>query len=169
MYEATLTGASKELRATVQAVGDMLDMGKTITATTLSARLSVNRGTASRRVTAAIKRGWIVNRETKKGQPWDLQMGEPLPETQGLPSPEVIRKCCAGVAECCAEDATPQLPIIVDKNSECCTVAGHTDGSFSSPNNECLTAWDKAIGQVVKVVVQSLDLDDSQDIKEFSV
>ena len=57
MYEATLTGASKELRATVQVVGEMLDKGETITATTLANRLEINRSTASRRVTAATKRG----------------------------------------------------------------------------------------------------------------
>ena len=99
MYEATLTGASKELRATVQVVGEMLDKGETITATTLANRLGINRSTASRRVNAAIKRGWIVNKETKKGQPWDLQLGEPLPETQGLPNPEMLRTCCS-VATC---------------------------------------------------------------------
>jgi hypothetical protein len=134
MYEATLTGASTELRATVQAVEEMMDMGKSITATTLSARLGVNRGTASRRVNAAIKRGWIVNRETKRGQPWDLQSGEPLPETQGLPTPEMLKACCT-VAPCCdgaSEGATPQSAEIINEPSECCTVAGDTDGSFSS-------------------------------------
>ena len=70
-----MTGATKELRATVQVVGEMLEKGESITATSLSARLGVNRGTASRRVNAAINRDWIVNRETKKGQPWDSNSG----------------------------------------------------------------------------------------------
>lgn len=135
MYEATLTGASKEIRATVQAVEEMLDRDESVTATTLATRLGVNRSTASRRVNTAIKRGWIVNRETKRGQPWDLQLGEPLPETQGLPSPEMLKACCT-VAPCCegaSEGATPQPEKTIDDKAECCTVAGDTDGSFSSP------------------------------------
>lgn len=133
MYEATLTGATKELRATVEAVGDMLDLEKSITATTLAARLGVNRGTASRRVRAAINRGWIVNRETKKGQHWDLQIGEPLPETQGLPTPDKLRACCtvAPATGGATEDATPQDTEIINDGSGCCTVAGDTGDSIS--------------------------------------
>ncbi|MEW6659173.1 MAG: winged helix-turn-helix domain-containing protein [Thermodesulfobacteriota bacterium] len=136
MYEATLTGVTKELQATVQAVGEMLDAGMSITATTLAARLGINRGTASRRVNAAIKRGWIVNRETKKGQPWDLAIGEPLPETQGLPDPEMLRACC-GVALAtggATEGATVQHGETIEDNGKCCTVAVSTDG-FSSPSS----------------------------------
>lgn len=132
MYEGTLTGASKEQRATVQVVGEMLDKGEKITATTLSARLGVDRGTASRRVTKAIKRGWIVNRETKKGQPWDLQLGEPLPETQGLPEPEMLRACCTttGATEGAVGDATSHRNEIIDEFANCCTVAGATDDCY---------------------------------------
>ena len=136
MYEAALTGASKEVRATVEAVEDMLDLGISITATSLAARLGVNRGTASRRVNAAIKRGWIVNKETKKGQPWDLQLGEPLPDPEGLPTPEKLRACC-GVAHGEASDsegATPQPIETINDLSECCTVAGDTDDSNPSPS-----------------------------------
>lgn len=138
MYEATLTGATKEMRATIQAVGEMLEKGESITATSLAARLVVNRGTASRRVNAAIRRGWIINRETKKGQPWDLQLGEPLPETQGLPDPERLRAYCtvASAAEAPIEGATTQSAEIINDDSGCCTVAADTDGSFSSTFDE---------------------------------
>jgi hypothetical protein len=137
MYEATLTGATKEIRATVQTVEEMLNernskSWESITATTLAARLGVNRSTASRRVNAAIKRGWIVNRETKKGQPWDLQIGEPMPETQGLPLPEALKACCAvaPVATGVSGDATPQPNEIIEDNDNCCTVSPLT-GSFT--------------------------------------
>lgn len=138
MYESTLTGATKEIRTTVQVVGEMLDRGESITATTLAAQLGVNRGTASRRVNAAIRRGWIINRETKKGQPWDLQLGEPLPKTQGLPDPETLKVCCgvAPATETATEGATPQSVEIINDDSGCCTVAGDTDDSFSSPVGE---------------------------------
>jgi hypothetical protein len=136
MYETTITGASKELRVMVQTVGEMLEKGEPITATTLSARLGINRGTASRRVTAAINRGWMVNRETKKGHPWDLQLGEPLPEAEGLPDPETIKKCWAGAADYCAKGTTHQPNKIIDENTDCCTVAGDTDGFFPHAHND---------------------------------
>ncbi len=136
MYEATLTGASEELRATVQKVGEMLDGGESITATTLATRLKINRGTASRRVNAAIKRGWVVNRETKKGQPWDLKLGEPVPDAEGLPDPETIRKCCAEAANFCVEGATPQPDKNIDENSDCCIVAEDTDGFYPHEEND---------------------------------
>jgi len=168
MYEATLTGATKELRATVQAVAEMLDRSERITATTLAARLDVDRTTAYRRVNTAINRGWIVNRETKKGQPWDLKLGEPLPETQGLPAPEMLKACCT-VAPCCegaSEGATPQSVGIINDISECCTVARDTDGYFSSPIDGRLAAWDGAIGQAVAEAVLIFAPDEEQDIRE---
>jgi hypothetical protein len=135
MYEATITGASKELRATVQMVKEMLEREESITATTLATSLNINRGTASRRVNAAIKRGWIINKETKKGQPWDLKLGEPMPDKEGLPDPETIRKCCAEAADLCAESATLQHNKNIDENSGCCTVAEDTDGFYPHAEN----------------------------------
>jgi hypothetical protein len=147
LYEGTLTGASKELRATVQAVEIMLARRERITATTLAARLCINRSTASRRVKAAIMRGWIINRETKKGQPWDLQIGEPLPENQGLPTPETIKAGCNVASNCdrVFTDAIPQYIEIMDNNPKYCTVAGETGDSFSSP------------------------IDDTEDLKEMTI
>lgn len=136
LYEVTLTGASTELRATVQAVGEMLNTGESITATSLSTRLGVDRSTASRRVNAAIKRGWIVNRETKKGQPWELQLGEPLPESQGLPDPETLKRCCIGIEDFSTKGSTHQPTKIIDDISDCCTVAEDTDGFSLHTDND---------------------------------
>jgi hypothetical protein len=129
MYEATLTGASKELRETVQTIEEMLKLEQSITATTLAHKLNVHRGTASRLVTAAIKRGWLINKETKKGQPWDLHIGEPLPEQEGLPTPDEVREAwerrcgVAAATGAATEGATLQH---IEKNTDiehCCTVA----------------------------------------------
>jgi hypothetical protein len=126
MFETSLTGASKELRETVLAAGEMLDKGEPITATTLAARLGINRGTAFRRVRAAIGRGWLINRETKKGQPWNLAMGEPLPAREGLPTPEELLQ----PPNFDAEGATPQPSEIIEDADECCGVAGATDSFY---------------------------------------
>jgi hypothetical protein len=141
-YEATLTGASKELRGTVQAVGEMLELGQDITATTLASKLKINRGTASRRVNAAIKRGWLINKETKKGQPWDLHIGEPLPEHEGLPTPDGVsdaweKRCGVAPAPAAATEIATQQPFeIIDDDEGCCTVAGDTGELFPSHEDD---------------------------------
>lgn len=123
MFEATLTGATKELRATVQAVEEMLRAGQAITATSLAARLGINRGTASRRVAAAIRRNWLINRETRRGQPWDLALGEPLPDQEGLPTPDEVLHHQNFRA---TQGATPYSIDITKDTGECCTVARFT-------------------------------------------
>ena len=45
---------------------------------------------ASRRVGAALRGGWLANAETRKGHPYQLSIGEPLPAESGLPAPETI-------------------------------------------------------------------------------
>jgi hypothetical protein len=124
MYEATLTGATKEMRETVQAIEEMLSREQNVTATSLAARLGINRGTASRRVRTAIGRDWLVNRETKKGQPWDLELGEPMPEQEGLPAPEELLHHPNFEA---TPHATPQPIDIFSDADKCCSVAGATD------------------------------------------
>lgn len=136
MYEATLTGASKELRETVKTIGEMLDRGEQVTATTLATWLGISRGTASRRVNAAIRHGWLINRETKKGHPWDLQLGEPLPDQGSLPAPDEVldaweRSCTvARLTKDATESATVEQIDILTETEQCCTVAGDTEGLF---------------------------------------
>jgi hypothetical protein len=105
MYEATLTGATAATRETVGVVIKLLSEGATPTATVLAEKLEVNRGTVSRRINTAIRNGWIVNAENRKGYPWKLEVGEPMPEQEGLPTPDEIRA----------------------EMEKCCTVAGSTD------------------------------------------
>uniref|UniRef100_A0A7V4G940 MarR family transcriptional regulator n=1 Tax=Desulfobacca acetoxidans TaxID=60893 RepID=A0A7V4G940_9BACT len=136
MYEATLTGASKELRETVKTIGEMLDKGELITATTLAARLNIDRSTASRRVNAAIKRGWVVNKETKRGHPWDLHTGEPLPDQGGLPAPDEVQKTWERLGSVArknkgeTESATPEPIDILTEKELCCTDGGDTERVF---------------------------------------
>jgi hypothetical protein len=70
-------------------------------------RLGLDKSSVSRRVAAAIKSGFLVNSEERKGRPACLELGEALPdECEVLPRPEALRqpwRCCGG----CAGDATP--------------------------------------------------------------
>jgi hypothetical protein len=40
---------------------------------------------ALRRSKKAMKEGWIINRELRKGYPADFAIGEPMPDVEGLP------------------------------------------------------------------------------------
>lgn len=137
MYETTSTGASSELRDTVKAIMDMLAQGKSPTATSLANRLGIDRSTASRRVKTAIKHGWVVNKETKKGYPWDLEIGEPLPEKEGLPHPEQLTAVfCGGVSDCCTDNTTPEPIEKITVADGCCRVAEVTDDASPSSLKE---------------------------------
>lgn len=54
--------------------------------------LHLDKSSASRRVNAAIKGGYLVNSEERKGRPACLELGEPLPEEREvLPSPVALQ------------------------------------------------------------------------------
>ena len=54
-------------------------------------KLRLDRSAASRRVRKAISRGYLQNLEDKKGKPYRLVLGDPLPEDQQiLPPPETL-------------------------------------------------------------------------------
>ncbi len=82
------TGATSEVRALVETV-EMLDAtrgdGERITNTTLANHLGTGVKQATRRAKRAIKLGWLINREQRKSYPADYALGEPMPETEGLP------------------------------------------------------------------------------------
>ncbi len=64
--------------------------------------LKLHRSTVKRRVDEALKAGYLVNHETRRGRPARLSIGEPLPEdVEVLPRPEML-----------------------DDSEGCCTVAG---------------------------------------------
>jgi hypothetical protein len=86
MYENSTTGASQKLRDLVLAVSE----GHT-TVTSLASKLGISRMSASRRVGSAIRNGWIINTESRKGYPAKLEPGEPLPERDGLPNPDILK------------------------------------------------------------------------------
>ena len=88
MYIDSSTGAKGEIRKLVEAVraldairGD----GERITNTTLEKYLGVGVKQVTRRAMRAIKQSWLVNREQRKSHPADYTLGEPMPETGGLP------------------------------------------------------------------------------------
>jgi hypothetical protein len=57
--------------------------------------LHLNRSSVSRRVNACLHEGYLVNREPKRGQPFRLVIGDPMPDdAEVLPTPESLAGCC---------------------------------------------------------------------------
>lgn len=82
-------GLTPAIRQTVEAIG----LGEEISETALATRLGVSKSTASYRVQRALKRGWLVNAETRKGYAAKLSRGEPVPEAATvLPPPDRVRE-----------------------------------------------------------------------------
>jgi hypothetical protein len=92
---------SATMRETVQAVkkleqetgeglkGDRGDVMAGASLMDVANILHLNRSTVSRRVSACLEEGYLVNRETKRGQPFRLVVGDPLPDdAEVLPTPE---------------------------------------------------------------------------------
>jgi len=82
------------VRETVAAV-DSLKIGESqITVAQVANKLEIDKSSASRRVKAAIEKGHLKNMESKSGHPYQLVLGDPLPEDQPiLPDPERVQGC----------------------------------------------------------------------------
>jgi hypothetical protein len=101
------------MRETVEAVADLLD-GKgeevTVSITKIAAALDLDKAPTSRRVRAAIERGFLVNHEDRQGRPSKIALGGPLPEDSPiLPTPGVVANRCA-VAPLIEEDQRSPSP-----------------------------------------------------------
>lgn len=94
---------SKTIRQTVEAVGQICSLkgesGRRVggeqwaaTVKEVAKKLGIDRSAASRRVKDAVKRGYLTNLETKRGQPHRLVIGDLLPDQQTvLPEPEEVK------------------------------------------------------------------------------
>lgn len=94
LYEASATGASANVRAVVKAVAELMQEGSdTASVTAIGARLGITKMSASRRAKTALKMGWLVNDEERRGRSAALRVGEPLPARTGLPHPDDLQGC----------------------------------------------------------------------------
>jgi hypothetical protein len=91
MYVASTSGAGEKVRATVAAVAAHLAEGHPhASVTEVARRLAIPKKSAARRVAVALKGGWLVNAEARKGHAFQLAIGEALPPEGGLPSAEQL-------------------------------------------------------------------------------
>ena len=93
-YAGSASGAGAKVRAVVEAVAVLRKGAREdlrISTADVAKHVEINRMAATRRVQAALRGKWLVNREKAKGAPYDLVLGDPLPEHDGLPKPEALR------------------------------------------------------------------------------
>lgn len=85
-------GVTPALRETVAALQQLAPNPTDVTTyRALSAELGIDASACRNRCAPAIKHGWIINTEDKKGRPARLQPGDALPEARtALPSPEKL-------------------------------------------------------------------------------
>jgi len=130
MYIDSSTGATSDilkLVETVKALEVSQNEGERITVTRLATYLDINKTAASRRAKKAIEEGWLLNRESRKGYPADFAIGEPMPETEGLPLLD------------CNTITDRNTPLVTDssfKKGNCNTVTPLTNGDTPPPPSD---------------------------------
>jgi hypothetical protein len=91
IYKTSASGAGERVRAVVAAVAARLAEGHPhASLSDVAGQLGIPKKSASRRVGTALRGGWLTNGETRRGHPFQLTLGEPLPAEGGLPSPALL-------------------------------------------------------------------------------
>lgn len=137
MYAESTSGAVAAVCELVAAVRELdVSRGESerITAAKLAAHLGIHKSTAVRRASKALRQGWIVNHEQRRGRPADYALGDPIPASEGLPTVEDLTGCRVAAV------APNVQPVSEAKTGNGCTVAGLTDGGIPphTPNNDVL-------------------------------
>jgi hypothetical protein len=93
--EGVELAVSDSLRETVKAVQELCDAGAAnVSVSQVANYLKLDRSAASRRVSQALAKGYVKNLEDKRGRPFKLVVGDPMPENaELLPSPETLQSC----------------------------------------------------------------------------
>ncbi len=104
--EATVTPTIRETVGAVETLQDEAEDGVSIQS--VANALGLDKASGSRRVHAAIDRGYLRNLEDRKGRPARIRVAEPLPEDmQVLPAPHALASDRCGVAVEPAEVGAP--------------------------------------------------------------
>jgi hypothetical protein len=95
--ESVGTGVSDSVRETVGAVANLISTDKKeVLQKDLCQALELHRSNVSRRVRAALSETYLRNLEERKGKPYRLVIGDPMPENVPiLPEPDDLLRCCA--------------------------------------------------------------------------
>lgn len=118
------------MRETVERVGQSASP-EGVTVATIAAGLKLERSAASRRLTAARDRGYLVNLEDKRGKPARYSVGEPMPdEAIVLPDPAQV---CTGECTHLGGDETADQECDCTGVCRCASAADPTEAG----NTDC--------------------------------
>lgn len=110
LYMATVAGGSQAVRETVDAVATLSATDSQPSALDVAHHLTIHKSTATRRINKAVALGWLVNEEEKRGKPYRLSIGDPMPDDVGLPPPEALQSGGCTVAPNTGVMRTPPPP-----------------------------------------------------------
>jgi hypothetical protein len=82
--EAVERSVPESIRSTVEAVDQLTLGGDEATVVDVGGKLGIDKSAASRRVRAALDRGYLRNLEDRRGRPLRLTTGDPLPDEQTI-------------------------------------------------------------------------------------
>ena len=112
MFETSVNKVSDKIRQVVQAVDELKGARVTpISITAVGDHLGTTKQAAHYSIKTALSEGWLVNTESRRGYPFNLDIGEPLPGSIGLPPPKELEDNEAGEAGVYSLDTydTPSL------------------------------------------------------------
>ena len=86
-YSATVnSGITEDVRAVVNAVAELRSLGNlSVTYDMVAKKLEWPRYKAHRKAAGALKHGWLINTQEKRGHPANLDLGDEMPKERGLP------------------------------------------------------------------------------------
>jgi hypothetical protein len=89
------------LRETVAAVEQLkAPKHEGVSVSAVAKELRIDKSSASRRIRGALGRGYLRNLEERKGRPFRLVIGDPLPDDIPiLPDTDTLAECCGVAAE----------------------------------------------------------------------
>ena len=132
MYETSVTKVSDKIRNVLRAVTELRHENVSpVSETKVAERLGCVKQAITQAVKTALIQRWLINRETRKGYPFDLVLGEPLPQAVGLPDPASLEMDQEVLPEenTTADVATLQFPDIPRDVGGCQPVQPLTGGS----------------------------------------
>lgn len=135
--------AAPETREAVAAVAALVESTKLpVTYKQVGDHLKLDKSAARRRCEVAIRDGYLINTQDKKGQPARLTVGDPLPvESHVIPSPEeLIRVLCptTTVPPCHRSPEMPDEPETDGTESETSPTGGDSEA-------DDLAEWQKSV------------------------
>jgi MarR family len=119
-FDAVLAdGVTIVIRKTVEAV----PVGEEVSQADLAKDLGISKQTASYRVNRAIKDGWLINKEERRGYPARIERGTPLPdERSALPTVAEVIDESNHQTNLGAKGYSPPPPVVIT-----CPECGHGD------------------------------------------